>query len=63
MALAKGKSTIKCGSMTLHTETAIHIAKQLTNAKFNVNEVSKTVTVIECEGIGVENQSLEQKQL
>ncbi|KAJ8305578.1 hypothetical protein KUTeg_016123 [Tegillarca granosa] len=42
MALAKGKSTIKCGSMTLHTETAIHIAKQLTNIQINLF-VTKTI--------------------
>ena len=31
MALAKGKSSIRCGPVTLHTETAIHVAKQLTD--------------------------------
>lgn len=30
MALAKGKSRVKCGPITLHTETAIYIASQLT---------------------------------
>jgi hypothetical protein len=30
MALAKGKSVIRCGPITLHTQTAIHIAKQIT---------------------------------
>ncbi|XP_069125935.1 RNA 3'-terminal phosphate cyclase-like isoform X1 [Argopecten irradians] len=58
MALAKGKSQIKCGPLSLHTETAIHIAKLLTNAKFKVTEVSKTSTIIECEGIGLENVNL-----
>ncbi|XP_033737570.1 RNA 3'-terminal phosphate cyclase-like [Pecten maximus] len=58
MALAKGKSQIKCGPLSLHTETAIHIAKLLTNAKFDVKELSKTSTIIECEGIGLENMQL-----
>ena len=31
MALARGKSSIRCGPVTLHTETAIHVAHQLTN--------------------------------
>jgi RNA 3'-terminal phosphate cyclase len=30
MAIAHGKSRVKCGPVTLHTETAIHIAHQLT---------------------------------
>lgn len=30
MALAKGRSRIRTGAVTLHTQTAIHIAEQLT---------------------------------
>ena len=30
MALAKGKSEIRCGALSLHTETAIYVAKHLT---------------------------------
>jgi len=30
MALAKGKSAIRCGALSLHTETAIFVAKELT---------------------------------
>lgn len=29
MALADGKSRIKCGPLTLHTKTAIHMAEVL----------------------------------
>ena len=36
MALAKGVSRIMTGPLTLHTETAIHIATELTDAKFSV---------------------------
>ena len=34
MALAKGKSTIRTGPVTLHTQTAIHIAELLTQVLF-----------------------------
>ena len=33
MALAKGKSEIRTGPLTLHTETAIHIAHLLTRVR------------------------------
>ena len=36
MALAKGKSSIRCGPVTLHTETAIHVAKQLTDVSIRL---------------------------
>ncbi|XP_076439997.1 RNA 3'-terminal phosphate cyclase-like [Babylonia areolata] len=55
MALAKGKSRVLCGPITLHTETAIHVAKQLTQAQFKIEKVSQTTNMIECEGIGFEN--------
>nr|CAD7398544.1 unnamed protein product [Timema poppensis] len=54
MALANGKSRVKCGSITLHTETAIHIAQLLTQAKFNIVKEGAN-SVIECEGIGLSN--------
>jgi len=52
MALAEGKSQIQTGPLTLHTKTAIYISELLTSAKFNVNEISKHNTLIECQGIG-----------
>ncbi|KAK7889159.1 hypothetical protein WMY93_024719 [Mugilogobius chulae] len=63
MALAKGTSRIRTGPVTLHTQTAIHIAEQLTQAKFNiskcVDEQSGNVThLIECEGSGIANPNL-----
>lgn len=33
MAIAHGKSRVKCGPITLHTQTAIHIAHQLTEVR------------------------------
>jgi len=33
MAVAHGKSRVKCGPVTLHTQTAIHIAHQLTEVR------------------------------
>uniref|UniRef100_A0A3Q2DHB5 RNA 3'-terminal phosphate cyclase n=1 Tax=Cyprinodon variegatus TaxID=28743 RepID=A0A3Q2DHB5_CYPVA len=63
MALAKGTSRIRTGAVTLHTQTAIHIAEQLTQAKFTItkseDELSSNVTyIIECQGSGVVNPHL-----
>ncbi|XP_036377742.1 RNA 3'-terminal phosphate cyclase [Megalops cyprinoides] len=60
MALAKGTSRIRTGPLTLHTQTAIHVAEQLTKAKFVVtkaeDELSNSDTfIIECQGAGVTN--------
>lgn len=54
MALAKGKSRIRSGPLTLHTETAIHISELLSGAKFNVakDENKPNNWIIECDGIG-----------
>ncbi|KAJ6643140.1 RNA 3'-terminal phosphate cyclase [Pseudolycoriella hygida] len=57
MALANGISRIRTGPLTLHTKTAIHIAELITNVKFNVYEDGLT-NIIECKGIGLENQFL-----
>ncbi|PWA21245.1 hypothetical protein CCH79_00009562 [Gambusia affinis] len=63
MALAKGTSRIRTGAVTLHTQTAIHVAEQLTQAKFTItkseDELSSSVTyIIECQGSGVVNPNL-----
>ncbi|CAK6981286.1 RNA 3'-terminal phosphate cyclase [Scomber scombrus] len=63
MALAKGTSRIRTGPVTLHTQTAIHMAEQLTQAKFTItkcdDELSSSDTyVIECEGSGASNPNL-----
>ena len=36
MALAEGKSSFKTGPITLHTQTAIHIAETLTNVRLTI---------------------------
>ena len=38
MALATGESVLRCGPLTLHTESAIHVAEQLTGAKFTIRQ-------------------------
>nr|XP_022317206.1 RNA 3'-terminal phosphate cyclase-like [Crassostrea virginica] len=53
MALAEGKSEILCGPLSLHTETAIHVASIMTKAKFEVQEFTKNSTIIKCQGIGL----------
>ncbi|KAF5386599.1 hypothetical protein D9615_001722 [Tricholomella constricta] len=54
MALAEGKSEIRCGKrgLSLHTKTAIWVAEQLTDAKFDIDEEPSGHTVIRCVGIG-----------
>lgn len=55
MAIAHGKSRVKCGPVTLHTQTAIHVAQELTEAKFNIINEGPDSNIIECEGIGLKN--------
>lgn len=54
MALAKGRSKVLIGPLTLHTKTAIYVLEHLTEARFKVNPVSEVTNIIECEGIGFE---------
>ena len=60
MALAAGSSTLVTGPITLHTETAIHIAEKLTKAKFKISACPENnrAWVITCEGIGLVNHNL-----
>lgn len=53
MALANGTSQILCGSLTLHTETAIHVAHQLTQAKFKPSPQEGGTVLLECVGAGI----------
>ncbi|XP_063227109.1 RNA 3'-terminal phosphate cyclase [Bacillus rossius redtenbacheri] len=57
MAIAGGKSRVKCGPVTLHTQTAIHIAELLTQAKFNIVKLGPDSNIIECDGISLINNN------
>ncbi|XP_037090891.1 RNA 3'-terminal phosphate cyclase-like [Pollicipes pollicipes] len=53
MALAAGRSRVRTVPPTLHTETAIHIAETLTEAKFTIEKLgSGDACTIECIGTG-----------
>ncbi|KAH8108455.1 RNA 3'-terminal phosphate cyclase [Phellopilus nigrolimitatus] len=61
LALAKGKSSVKTGPLTLHTRqasTAIWVAETLTDAKFQVSELQEDggQMLISCDGIGFEGR-------
>ncbi|KAK2148904.1 hypothetical protein LSH36_476g02054 [Paralvinella palmiformis] len=58
MALAKGTSKVKCGPITLHTETALQVAKTLTKMEYKITEVSKMEHILEIVGIGLDNKTL-----
>ncbi|XP_028668264.1 RNA 3'-terminal phosphate cyclase [Erpetoichthys calabaricus] len=63
MALANGTSRLRTGPLTLHTQTAIHIAEQLTKAKFTITKAvddnaNNDTHIIECQGIGLTNDRL-----
>ncbi|ELT99109.1 hypothetical protein CAPTEDRAFT_183136 [Capitella teleta] len=58
MALAKGQSMLKCGPISMHTQTAIHTAQLLTESKFTIKETSESTNVITCDGIGFVNPNL-----
>ncbi|KAH8102873.1 RNA 3'-terminal phosphate cyclase [Cristinia sonorae] len=52
MALASGESTVRTGPLTLHTQTAIHVAEQLTDARFTiVEDIPGEAVTITCQGI------------
>lgn len=55
MALAKGKSQVKTGPITLHTETAIAVTELMLEGKvkFVVIKCEGETNLIECEGIGL----------
>ncbi|XP_039266485.2 RNA 3'-terminal phosphate cyclase-like [Styela clava] len=58
MALAAGRSRLKTGPITLHTQTAMHIAQMMTQAQFSLVQAAPPSTesyIIECEGIGHRN--------
>ncbi|KAF8185010.1 RNA 3'-terminal phosphate cyclase [Mycena galopus ATCC 62051] len=54
MALAEGTSEVRCGKhgLQLHTKTAIWVAEQLTDARFEVSVEESGHAIIRCKGIG-----------
>uniref|UniRef100_A0A673IWD3 RNA 3'-terminal phosphate cyclase n=1 Tax=Sinocyclocheilus rhinocerous TaxID=307959 RepID=A0A673IWD3_9TELE len=63
MALANGTSRMRTGPVTLHTQTAIHVAEQLTDAKFVIRKsedehANNDTYIIECQGVGATNPNL-----
>ena len=59
MALAPGESRLVTGPLTLHTETAIHIAQTLTGARFRIDNCDNNKAwMISCQGIGYINPHL-----
>ncbi|ALC48693.1 CG4061 [Drosophila busckii] len=58
MALAQGCSRILTGPLTKHTRTAIYVAEQMADVKFNIEYDDSGHTLISCEGIGYCNEYL-----
>ncbi|KAJ3555126.1 hypothetical protein NP233_g12281 [Leucocoprinus birnbaumii] len=54
MALAEGRSEVRCGTeeLSLHTKTAIWVAEQLTDTKFEVGQDESGHWIIRCDGVG-----------
>ncbi|KAK3855713.1 hypothetical protein Pcinc_029519 [Petrolisthes cinctipes] len=53
MALAKGRSSIRTGPLTKHTETAMWVATLMTKVEFKVTkEEGSDCVIVECDGIG-----------
>ncbi|XP_050682675.1 RNA 3'-terminal phosphate cyclase [Leptidea sinapis] len=58
MCIAKGESKISVNEITLHTKTAMHVAKLVAKVNFTVREEHPR-HIIECHGLGLENKNLE----
>ncbi|CAF1421308.1 unnamed protein product [Adineta ricciae] len=60
MALAKGRSRIRCGPLSDRTKTAIYVVEHLTNVKFQVTDDNSPAfhgtILIECEGLGYQRR-------
>lgn len=53
--LARGRSRIRTGALTLHTQTAIHISQLMTDAKIDVQKNDDNTNTIIVDGIGFES--------
>ncbi|CAL1535566.1 unnamed protein product [Lymnaea stagnalis] len=58
MTLAQGQTKVLCGPLTLHSQTAIHIARLMTKAEFTVEMLDKNKCILTCDGIGHVNSYL-----
>ncbi|MFQ5710186.1 MAG: RNA 3'-terminal phosphate cyclase [Candidatus Geothermarchaeales archaeon] len=54
-SIASGMSRLRVSKLTLHTRTAIELARQIAGSTFEVEEEPDGSIVITCEGIGLEN--------
>ncbi|NIM45810.1 MAG: RNA 3'-terminal phosphate cyclase [Nitrososphaeria archaeon] len=54
-SLAHGESSFSTSVLTLHTRTAIELAKQITGSKFKFEAPSGRPVKIVCEGVGLKN--------
>ena len=61
MALASGKSVVRCGQLTSHTKTAIEMAEKMTGVNFSVENIEGSANdcLVSCEGIAYSNSSVE----
>jgi RNA 3'-terminal phosphate cyclase (ATP) len=59
MALAKGTSKVRMGPLSLHTETAIHVSREMSGATFNVEQAGGSAVIVVCDGIGFENGGIQ----
>ncbi|XP_039759242.1 RNA 3'-terminal phosphate cyclase [Pararge aegeria] len=57
MVLAEGRSVVRTGDVTLHTETAIYIAEIIAKVKFSIKADAEQ-NLIECTGLGFMNKSI-----
>ncbi|CAH8608351.1 unnamed protein product [Heterobilharzia americana] len=52
MSLAKGKSQIRIGPLTMHTKTCIYVAELMLGIKFEITELNDGCSIVSCNGIG-----------
>ena len=53
MGLAKGDSRILCRTPSLHTQTAIAVAQQLTGAQYDIKKCGHDLYMIVCGGAAI----------
>ena len=57
-SLADGESTFTTSRLTMHTATAIELARLITGAEFRVEGEIGSPARIRCQGVGLENRQL-----